>query len=599
MPAYLSDFSSIWLVDFEFSAPSGGLPEVRCLVAHEFRSGKRLRFWEEELQAMSVPPYSTGPESLFVAYYASAEMGCHLALGWPLPDNVIDLFVEFRNLTNGAPVTCGNGLIGALTYFGLDTITAVEKAEMRDLAIRGGPYTLAERQALLDYCESDVFALERLLLRMEGNLDVPRALLRGRYMKAVARIETAGIPIDVRTFEAIRDSWEAIQDALILAIDADYHIFIGRTFKADLFKRYLITHRLAWPQDDSGRLQLDEDTFREMSRVYPQINPLRELRASLSQMRLSALAVGPDGRNRCLLSPFSARTGRNQPSNTRLIFGPAVWLRSLIQPEPGFSIAYVDWEQQEFGIAAALSGDPAMTGAYQSGDPYLTFGKQINLIPEHGTKATHGPARDLAKATILGTQYGMEADSLARRIQKSPAFARQLLAFHREVYRRFWEWSDASINFAMLHGYLCTVFGWRIRTGGDVNPRSLRNFPMQANGAEMLRLACCLATEAGIRVCAPVHDAILIEAPTNQIEKAMADTQDLMAKASRVVLAGFELRTEAKVFSHPNHYEDERGKAMWSKVCHLLNRLGDSFNGEHMCAGAQVPVSPCDTRIGT
>ena len=31
--------------------------------------------------------------------YASAELGCHLALGWPLPDNVLDLYVEFRNLT--------------------------------------------------------------------------------------------------------------------------------------------------------------------------------------------------------------------------------------------------------------------------------------------------------------------------------------------------------------------------------------------------------------------------------------------------------------------------------------------------------------------
>jgi len=60
---------------------------------------------------------------------------------------------------------------------------------------------------------------------------------------------------------------------------------------------------------------------------------------------------------------------------------------------------------------------------------------------------------------------------------------------------------------------LWTVFGWTIHTGAKVNPRSLRNFPMQGNGAEMLRLACCFATEQGIRVCAPVHDALLIEAP--------------------------------------------------------------------------------------
>jgi hypothetical protein len=94
--------------------------------------------------------------------------------------------------------------------------------------------------------------------------------------------------------------------------------------------------------------------------MHPAIAPLRELRVSLSQLRLNDLTIGSDGRNRCLLSAFKARTGRNQPSNSQFIFGPAVWLRGLIKPEPKFALAYVDFSQQEFGIAAALSGDAAM-----------------------------------------------------------------------------------------------------------------------------------------------------------------------------------------------------------------------------------------------
>ena len=54
------------------------------------------------------------------------------------------------------------------------------------------------------------------------------------------------------------------------------------------------------------------------------------------------LAVGAEGRNRTLLSPFGARTGRNTPSNTKFIFGPAVWLRGLIRPDPGKALAYID-----------------------------------------------------------------------------------------------------------------------------------------------------------------------------------------------------------------------------------------------------------------
>src|SRR6516162_6151014 len=76
------------------------------------------------------------------------------------------------------------------------------------------------------------------------------------------------------------------------------------------------------------------------------------------------------------------RTWPNQPSNAKYIFGPSVWLRSLIKPPPGFSVAYIDWSQQEFGIAAALSGDRSMQDAYLSGDPYLGFAKQAGAVPE-------------------------------------------------------------------------------------------------------------------------------------------------------------------------------------------------------------------------
>ncbi len=256
-----------------------------------------------------------------------------------------------------------------------------------------------------------------------------------------------------------------------------------------------------------------------MARTYQAVAPLRELRHSLGEMRLfEDLAVGADGRNRCLLSPFRSITGRNQPSNARFIFGPSVWLRCLIQPEPGRAVAYVDWTQQEFGIAAALSGDPAMMDAYTSGDPYLTFAKQARAVPPDATKKSHPRERDQFKVCALAVQYGMGPESLARSLDQPTAMARELLRLHRETYPIFWKWSEAAVNHAMLRGWLQTVFGWQVHVGPRANPRSLANFPMQANGAEMLRLACCLATERGVAVCAPVHDALLVEGPDAEIE---------------------------------------------------------------------------------
>jgi len=242
---------------------------------------------------------------------------------------------------------------------------------------------------------------------MLPRIDLPRALFRGRYMAAAAAMEYAGVPIDVPMLELLREEWANIQDELIRAIDTSYGVFDGRTFKADRWAQYLAAHNIPWPRLDSGRLDLNDDTFRQMARAYPTVSPMRELRSALSEMRLADLAVGRDGRNRTILSAFRSRTGRNQPSNSKFVFGTSVWLRGLVRPPPGHGIAYVDWEQQEFGIAAALSGDRAMLEAYQSGDPYLSFAKQAHAVPSDATKKTHGPTRELFKQCGLGVLFGM------------------------------------------------------------------------------------------------------------------------------------------------------------------------------------------------
>jgi DNA polymerase-1 len=552
----------------EAAGRSGERPRPVCMVAKELRSGQMWRLWRGEFG--SRPPFPVGSDALFVAYYASAELGCFRALGWPKPTNILDLFTEFRDRTNGLTIPAGAGLLGALTYFGLDSIGATEKDEMRALILRGGPWSDSERESILDYCATDIDALERLLPAMLPRIDLARALLRGRYMAAAAAMEFAGVPIDMPTLELLRRYWTDIQDELIRAIDAAYGVFEGRSFRAELWAKHLAKHGIPWPRLESGALDLSDGAFRQMAKAHPSVAPMRELRSALSDLRLNDLAVGQDARNRTILSAFRSRTGRNQPSNSKFIFGPSVWLRGLIKPSPGGGVAYVDWSQQEFGIAAVLSGDLAMQEAYRSGDPYLAFAKQAGAVPPDATKKTHGPTRELFKQCVLAVQYGMGADSLACRIGQPPVVARDLLGAHRETYRWFWRWSDAALDHAMLAGELHTVFGWHIHVGENPNPRSLRNFPMQANGAEMLRLACCFATERGIEICAPVHDAVLICAPLERLEADIATMRTAMAEASRIVLNGFELSTDVHTVRYPERYMDTRGAAMWGQVIGLI-----------------------------
>jgi DNA polymerase I len=568
----LDAFREVVVVDAEFTALPGERPDPVCLVTRELRSGRRFRIWLDGVGRGLRLPYATGRDVLFIAFYASADLGVYRQLGHPMPEHILDLFIEFRDRTNGLPTPAGASLLGALTYFGLDTMGAVEKKEMQEAIGNGtwrGRFTPEE---ILDYCEGDVHALIRLLPVMLPRIDLPRALLRGRYMAAAAAMEHNGIPIDVEILARLRERWTGIQDDLIRAIDV-YSIYEGRIFKSERWAKLMAAQGIPWPILESGQLDLSDDTFRQMAKSYPVVSPYRELRSSLADLRLNDLAIGRDARNRTILSPFRSRTGRNQPSNTRFIFGSSVWLRGVIKPPRGYAAAYVDWRQHEFATAAGLSGDRAMQAAYQSGDPYLAFAKQAHAVPADATKATHGSQRELFKQCVLAVQYGMEAKSLALRIGRPPIVARDLLRAHRETYRTFWKWSDAAVDTAMLTGSLHTVFGWHVHVGETSNPRSLRNFPMQANGAEMMRLAACLATERGIEVCAPVHDAFLICAPLDRLEDDVAAMRAAMAEASRIVLGGFELGTDVSVTRWPDRYMDSRGRVMWDRVTGLLDRI--------------------------
>jgi hypothetical protein len=541
------------------------------MVATEYRTGRTVRLWLDGRPAPARPPFDTGPGALVVAYFASAELGCFLALGWPPPAHVLDLYAEFKRHVCGRDHAPGKpSLAYALDWFGLESISVTQKDQLRRLALRGGPYADAERRALLDYCESDVQALVRLLGRMAGLIDVPRAVLRGRFVQAVARMEANGVPIDVPTLALLNRHWRGLQRETVGRVDADFGVYDGTHFRAERFARWLADRGIPWPRLPSGALSLDDDTFRDMAASHPALQPLRQLRQALATLHLADLPVGRDGRNRCPMSPFGTITGRCAPSTSQFIFARPAWMRSLIRPEPDRALAYLDWASQEYGVGAVLSGDPAMTADYVAGDPYLGFARRVGLVPAGATKQSHRAERDMVKAVILGTQYGMGEQALAVRIGRPVAYARDLLRAHRTTYRKFWDWADAAVGVALFRGRLWTRFGWQTHAGADPNPRSLANFPCQGNAADMLRLAAGFVCDAGVRLDATVHDAVLIEADRADIDVAADRARRAMDKASALVLSGFRLRTDCEVILWPDRYRDARGAAFFDE---LLARL--------------------------
>jgi DNA polymerase I len=580
LPAAFDRFHQVWACDFEFIAPPGERPDPVCAVFRELRTAQEVRFWDDELRTRTPP---LGPGSLFVSYNAVAELACFKVLGWPMPAQVLDPMIEFWNFVNGRRDVLGvkGGLLDALGYFGLSRLDPDTKKSWIDRILIGRPYSDDEREGILDYCASDTVALEHLLpvlaARLQGRPHwLEHALLRGRFMAAVASMEHTGVPVDAELLARLLAHWHEIKVELISTICADIPIFEGATLKQDRFERWLAVQGIAWPRTPTGRLSQEEQTFKDMVKVYPQVAPIREVHSNLGKLRLADLLIGTDGRNRASLMPFRARTGRNQPSNAKFIFGPSVWLRHLIRPGLGRALAYIDFASQEVGIAAALSGDEAMIEAYTSGDPYLSFAVQAGLAPADATKKTHKPVRDRCKALVLGTLFGQQQYSLAQKLSTPLYEARLLLEAHRRTFAKFWSWSQRRMDHALLLNYTDTCFGWRLHVTHATKPTSLLNHPMQSHGAEMLRLACCFMVEAGIAVCAPIHDAVLIEAADTEIEGVVEHAQQLMRKAGRIVTGGLEIGTEATIIRPGERYADERGVEMWARVMELLKRIETS-----------------------
>jgi DNA polymerase I len=185
-------YEEIWLHDFEYVARPGEHPEIVCLVAHELRSGRTLRLWHDELGDQ--PPYRTDSGVLFVNFVANAECACHLALGWPLPKNVLDLSPAFRNLVNGRYTPEGKGLIGALRYYGFPNIGQKRKDAMRDRIARGWPFTPEESKEILTYCAEDMKALQLLLARMLPKIDLKVALYHGEFAATAAALSVLSTP---------------------------------------------------------------------------------------------------------------------------------------------------------------------------------------------------------------------------------------------------------------------------------------------------------------------------------------------------------------------------------------------------------------------
>jgi DNA polymerase I len=587
------------VTDFEYHQPGGGLPDPLCVVARELRSGTIVARWLDPA-APEPCPYDTGPESVFVAHNASAECLCHLMLGWPLPAYVMDTYASFRCLKNGTDVDRGASLLVAASRYNIATIAAAAKDAGREIAMQGRAHAEQQRERLIRYCRSDVDTnsdllqamLPEILAREQG---LPQALIFGEYMKAVASVDYEGVPTDVDVLTRLKPRWPDIRMSLITAKDTrvtDCYIdghFNKKRFEALLDRLGQLEY---WPRTEKGYLSLEDGVFRRRAHGHPVLKDLYELYYTLDKMKSLTLHVGPDGRHRAIgLFPFGAKTGRNTPKG--FIFAPAVWVRHLIKPEPGWCVAYSDYEAEEVHIAARVSGDPNMIQAIESGDPYTWYAKSTGLAPPDVTKQTHKDIRDKVwKPGLLSQFYGTTAIGLSARTGMSYDQTQQsLIQPHQSLFKVYWNWANNCIYSAVDRGFIRTRFGWTMVTSANTKLRTLLNWPIQAAGADILRLAIIGLTRNGIRVCAPVHDAVLWTCREDELEDHKVIVHRIMRKAAAAAI-GSEIPVDTKVFHYPERYVDGRGTDMFNTIVQLLgeveNQHVSSVRGDIYQVGREV-----------
>ena len=507
------------------------------------------------------------------------------------------------------------GCVGNLFGVNLDQ---QHKEAMRNLILSApAQFAPEERAAIQKYCLDDTKHLPLIWVQLgretaraaalKKTQVGAHALNRGKWAKSCALMERHGIPIKVEQVYNLGVNHDEISTKLIEKANSLYPWWVAvrktkkdpltYVFKTSQVEAWMEAHPdLAekWPRTATGNYSTDEDTLEQYDGI-PEIKLLRQTKKLLGQIKWFRpeeadrfyADIGKDDRLRPFFGPWGTQSSRNAPPAKR--FPPAMsrWLRCIIG-KPDTSIVGVDWSSQEFALAAILSGDEEMVEAYRSGDPYRYFAQRAGAIPTKGVEVAwiknpskapkeqqekyqgYADTRKLFKATVLGLQYGMGVDNLAKKLsadmgRKVPTSeADNLIELHKHTFETFWRWRKTVIKSYETEGVLALPDHWLIH-GDNPNTLSVANFPLQGTGAVIMREAVGLALKKGLKVLFPLHDAIYIECEKGSTVGQEVETlEKCMAKAVlRVVGKGLEIRTEREIHNGDVDWVEHDGREVY------------------------------------
>ena len=408
---------------------------------------------------------------------------------------------------------------------------------------------------------------------MRPYIDLLRAPIRGAFMMEIERMRWRGIPIDMPTYRLAEQRAPIVVSKMRSELNRKLgaEVYFQNVFKRATMFQVMQRNRIPIPVDPkTGNLSCATKLIKSMIETYPLLKHYYEDKRMIDALKNLKLEIGTDGRNRFWFNPFGTKTGRNNPSTNRALFGLPHTMRSFMKPAPGMALAQVDYGSQEVGIAAFLSGDPTLIEDYFGGDVYRKFAA-VSL----GILDPTEQQRQVYKAAVLGRIYGKGVVSLARDLGISRSHAQHIMDQMAARYPVLNAWLErVTTKAAHCVPIICTL-GWSLTaTGISGEERTFLNFPMQANASELMRLVIVRTSKLPLIGCA--HDSFLIEDTIDKIETSVAALQEIMRKTSRDVFGGFELRADCKphdIVRYPDRFVDKREREDGMQHWNWLNAL--------------------------
>ena len=217
---------------------------------------------------------------------------------------------------------------------------------------------------------------------------------------------------------------------------------------------------------------------------------------------------------------------------------------AFVAPE-GYTILAADYSQIELRIMAHLSQDIGLLKAFAAGEDIHRhtaaeiFGVSLDNVT--------GEQRRSAKAINFGLIYGMSAHGLSKQLNIERGQAVEYMNTYFERYPGVKNYMNSTRAQAKIDGYVETLFGRRLYLP-EINAsngmrrqyaeRTAINAPMQGTAADIIKLAMnsiqnWLNSEpADIRMIMQVHDELVFEIPTEQLDRAKKIIEDYMVQAA-------------------------------------------------------------------